>query len=141
MGNRKINNVLIIDDNEIDQFITQSVIKLAKCDAEVHSVSNVNEALYFLQKGLNGEIPIPELILLDIHMPVLNGWNFLTEYQKLSHALTDKIVLVMFSSSINKNDRKQAANFQEIADFIEKPITVDKFNKIEKENFHKYEYV
>ncbi|MDH5400425.1 MAG: response regulator [Cyclobacteriaceae bacterium] len=131
----ELRNILIIDDNEVDQFITRSVIELSGCEASIHKVTSVNEALSFLSEADQGAKPIPGLILLDIHMPVLNGWNFMLEYEKLNEELKNKIVLIMFSSSISQNDRKQVKEFSDISEFIEKPLMVEKFQEMVTKHF------
>ncbi|MDH5397323.1 MAG: response regulator [Cyclobacteriaceae bacterium] len=136
MTTKTLNKILIIDDNEIDQYITKSVIELAGIGDVTDVESNVSEALYYLQQCIDQGNPLPDLLLIDIHMPILNGWDFLTEYRKFTFDSGKEPVLIMFSSSINKNDRKHVVEFTEIAEFIEKPITVEKFQMIVEKHFN-----
>lgn len=73
---------------------------------------------------------IPELILLDLNMPIMDGWEFLQEFTKLRPKIARPIELYVVSSSINPTDMERARAIQEVSDYIVKPIQLNDFDKI-----------
>ena len=127
----QIRKVLIIDDDEISNFICKNTILKNGFSNEVKTVLSANEGLEYL-KG-SGEIP--DLVLLDINMPVLNGWDFLEEYKKIRESLEELPVVVMFSSSVHEADIEKARKDQDVQDYIIKPMTTDTLENIFNKHF------
>lgn len=126
--NKKLNRVLLIDDDEATNFLNRHVIENAGVADEIMTVLNGKEAIDFLSnKGAyekNGpELPQPMLILLDINMPVMDGWEFLEAYQKLPEKQKCHTIVVMVTTSFNPDDRKRAERIAELADYRNKPLT------------------
>jgi CheY-like chemotaxis protein len=78
-------------------------------------------------------VEFPEIIFLDINMPEMNGWDFLEALQELPSHLSNKCRIVMLSSSIDTADIRKARTYAMVEDFISKPLTVDKLNRIAAE--------
>lgn len=128
----KIETLLLIDDDLIYQFLTKKVIEESKIVDKIKIFSNGMEAIEFLNLVQNTPDKLPEVILLDIAMPIMDGWEFLEEYVLLKPKFHKKITLYVVSSSINPKDLEKAKSFTSVSDFIVKPITKEKLLHIIK---------
>ena len=117
---QKLSSILLIDDDEPTNFLHQLVINQADCTHHCTIVESGQEALDYLSSPEN---PIPDLVLLDINMPIMNGWDFLDAYQNLSIPHKDKIMVVMLTTSISLSEEEKAKNMKVIQDFRRKPLT------------------
>lgn len=117
--------VLIIDDDDIVLLVERKMLQ--RCSISNHPISfkGGNPAIEYL-KGINDEEDI--LILLDINMPQMNGWEFLIQLEELN--IKNKIYVIMVTSSIDRYDKEVAQNFKRVIGFIEKPITAQNCEKI-----------
>ncbi|WP_339921915.1 response regulator [uncultured Cyclobacterium sp.] len=131
---KKVNCILLIDDDEPTNFLHKIIIEDSGVADKVVAVQSGYEALEYLELKENGKYPQPDLIFLDINMPAMNGWEFLEEYNKLDEGIKGKIVVVMLTTSINPDDKKKALNKGYINGFLSKPLSKDMLEKlIEKE--------
>lgn len=129
MSNR-IDKVLIIDDDEISNFITESILEQSNKVKEISVVMSADEGIKHLAKLASKGSNLPSLILLDIKMPVKSGWDFLNEYKNLDDIDRSKIIIVMLSSSVYPDDVHKANTFEEVAGYLSKPITLDKVEEV-----------
>ncbi len=113
-------SVCIIDDDEIYQKIASRMIERAEVFSEALYFTHASEALVFLAS----ENQLPDLILLDINMPLMDGWQFLDEVEKSNPCVLDKSQVYIVSSSIAGSDREKAKLFPKLKGFITKPISV-----------------
>ncbi len=120
----------MIDDDEVYLFITNKLIQALSEDLEVSSFTDGEEAVEFLARCTEENIDLPEVILLDINMPFLDGWGFLTEFKKLKPKIDDKINIYMVSSSSREQDKQKAAQFQDLTGYVVKPLEEDKLVEI-----------
>ena len=131
--------VLLIDDDLATNFIHTKIIEKASIGAVVKAITNVREALEFLTfSGAyqnSNKILRPGLILLDINMPGLNGWDFMEAYHQLDQSMKAKAVVVMVSTSLNPDDENKALNDKEIVSFLSKPIRHEKLAEIVEQYF------
>jgi CheY-like chemotaxis protein len=120
---KKLNCIMLIDDNPDDNMIHERVIR--KADAAKHIIvrENALAALAYLQNKHLHEDAHPDLIFLDINMPGMNGWEFLLEYNKLDKELQGKVIVVMLTTSKNPDDKARALEFNIAFDFKTKPLT------------------
>lgn len=137
---KKLKSILLIDDDEATNFYNQLIINDADIADNVYIAVNGKDALDFLtNKGkYNSSLdfyPSPSLILLDINMPVMNGWSFMEEYQKLDDNQKAEIIIVMLTTSLNPEDKHRAENFKEIKEFMNKPLSVELLMEIYEKHF------
>ncbi|MFC6999226.1 response regulator [Rufibacter roseus] len=127
----KYQKVFLIDDDEIHNFLCESVIRNHQFASSVSSFLWAEEALEALTK-ITEQDPagFPEIIFLDINMPGMDGWEFIEEYKKLPNELTQNCLLFVLSSAVDKNDITHARNLSEVSDFFSKPLTTDILNII-----------
>ncbi|MEP2026135.1 MAG: response regulator [Reichenbachiella sp.] len=136
-----ISNILLVDDDPTSLFLQQHLLTdVCKFNGQIHECHNGKMALDYIEnKGefiSNGKTyPKPELILLDINMPVMNGFEFLDAYKVLPQELRGGIVISMLTSSLNKLDKDKAQNYKDVSDFITKPITKEQLLDIVNKHF------
>ncbi|MCU0444046.1 MAG: response regulator [Microscillaceae bacterium] len=133
----QISKVLVVDDNEIDTLICAKVIESHRLAKEVVVHNQPQEALNYLI-GLAQTHPdqFPDLIFLDLNMPVMDGWDFLQEYKKILVSISKKVILMVTSCTTDYKDFAEIKKHQEISGFMDKPITADKLKKIQEDFFN-----
>lgn len=127
---RPINLVALIEDDEIVKFIESKVIESTKLVNRIKTFSNGEEAINFLKIHSKTPNLLPEIILLDLNMPIMDGFEFLEKYILLKPKLGRKITIYVASSSISPADIDRINQVSEVSDYIIKPITKEKFEKI-----------
>jgi len=130
---KKLNCILLVEDNYADNYYNQFIITEADVCNFIPIALNGLEALdYMIKAGeLNQiEFPVPDIILLDINMPCMNGFEFLEKYKKLDEALKSKVLIVMLTTSINPEDRKRAKSYNEISEYLSKPLDIEILHEI-----------
>ncbi|WP_337042692.1 response regulator [Emticicia sp. 17c] len=128
-----IPKLLCIDDDETTLLLIEMVVKKAAFAKEVISITSASEALNYYHKlatSSEGGVVAPQLIFLDLNMPVMNGWEFLDEFVKTYAEQFSQTKVVILSSSTNPEDKEKAKNYPIIIGYIYKPITVDLLKKI-----------
>ncbi|MBA6314626.1 response regulator [Cellulophaga baltica] len=115
-------NFFIVDDDDIYQFTVIKTIKALNLAKKIIAFSDGEEALDFMIKNLHKDEELPDVILLDINMPIMDGFQFMEEYVKIKPKLGKKITIYMVSSSVDTVDIERAKKISEISDYIIKPI-------------------
>lgn len=115
--------VYLIDDDDIQNLINSKIIELVNKEIETITFEGGESALLSLK---NNDLDLPKLILLDINMPRMNGWEFIEKYENLGLDVPVYIV----TSSINKQDQEKSASYSAIKGFISKPLTKDSIAEI-----------
>lgn len=121
-----LKSLTLVDDDDTFVFLTTKVIEQTNLVDLIKVFGNGLDAINFLKENKNNVDALPEIILLDLSMPIMNGWQFLEEYTKLNPTIGKKITIYICSSSISPNDITRAKTIREVSDYIIKPITKDK---------------
>ena len=129
--NNKAISVLLVDDDEINNFISIKLIKKALLNTEIMACLNGKYAIEQLS-DIQRKDPnkLPDYILLDINMPIMNGWEFLDEYKRLNLDPLGKSKIYIISSSVFSNDINKARSYPLVKDFISKPLNVEKIKEL-----------
>ncbi|MFM6983589.1 MAG: response regulator [Chitinophagaceae bacterium] len=127
MSHKKI---CIIDDDKILIFLTRKLINSHDSTIEISEYGDGHEAVEFFKSNLQTETHYPDVIFLDISMPVMDGWEFLEEYGKIPQEIRKNIQLYMFSSSISAHDMERATSNPNVNDYLTKPLTKEKLVEI-----------
>lgn len=117
----KYKSILLVDDDEIFLEVIQRIILKKVPEIEVHAYCNPEEALDFVTN-----VKIPDLTLLDLNMPKLNGWDFIEELEKRRI----KCNLFMLTSSINAKDKEKSLQYDLVQDYLNKPLNVEKLDSL-----------
>ena len=132
----KLDCVLLIDDDNASNFYHTIIIEEEFAEGHIQAVQSAQEGLDFLlSKGSYAELPKPGIIFLDINMPGMDGWDFLTKYNELSKEIHERSIVVMLTTSVNPDDRERAANILLVRGFVPKPLTPEVFWQVVNENF------
>lgn len=127
--------MLLVDDDSATNFINEIVIRETGLVRQVVKASTGMQALEFLKIKINSKHPQPEIILLDINMPAMDGWEFMEAYRVLEEEQKAKIIVVMLTTSLNPDDEERARNIKEINDFRNKPLTAEIFIELVEKFF------
>lgn len=124
--------IAVVDDDSVYQFTASRTLKATALPHEIIQFNNGQEALTFLRGSVssNGNASLPDIIFLDINMPITDGWKFLEEFHELKTRLAKDIKIYMVSSSIDPRDQNRAKNIPEVTDYMEKPISMSKFAEV-----------
>ena len=130
--NIKAHKVMLVDDSDTDLFINETMIKYAHFSDNVISFTSSTKALNHLKSfdELTPAEEIPDVIFLDINMPLLNGFEFIREYQKLPEKIKDKCNIFLLSSTFNANDIKYGSENKDVVGLIARPLTLEILNEM-----------
>lgn len=126
---KKIDIACIIDDDPIFVFGTKKIMELANFCESFMVFPNGEEAINNLKPIVEAGGPsIPDVILLDLNMPIMDGWQFLDEFTKIP--CQKKIIIYIVTSSINPEDMEKAKRYDRISNYLVKPISVENLKGI-----------
>jgi CheY-like chemotaxis protein len=116
----KFRLILLVDDDETSNFIAQRQLQFARACDEIITVANGLEARHYICSCDD----LPDLVVLDINMPLMNGFEFLDWFDDSKYRGKSKVAI--YSTSIREEDRQQAQRYASVISYIEKPLTTDK---------------
>lgn len=127
----KFNDVFVVDDDKIFHFIIKKLLVHNNINVIPKFFENGLQAIEGIKTKLNkGENP-PDLILLDINMPILDGWQFLEEFKAIKDKLSKEIIIYIVSSSDDSTDKNKAKTYQsEVKNYYLKPMTAEDLKEI-----------
>ncbi|MGK7394426.1 MAG: response regulator [Candidatus Cyclobacteriaceae bacterium M3_2C_046] len=120
---KNIDLVMLVDDNDTDNFISKRIIEITKFADQVEIKNSGKSALEYLESNKDYPEKLPDIIFLDINMPIVDGFVFLYEFEKFSEQLKRKCKVIILSSSDNKRDIDKIVNNDHVIRFITKPLT------------------
>lgn len=127
----KAKSVYLIDDDEIFQFATKRFIEIKNLSKSIEIFANGKRALdHILTQKKGDDSFLPEIILLDLNMPIMDGWDFLMEMEKLDISMKQNTIVYILSSSIDDKDIARANKISLVRDYVIKPVDEEKLNKI-----------
>jgi len=117
-------NLLVIDDDDINIFIIKKIVEKTGFAVNMVAKTNGQLAIDYLEEIAGDTEQFPHLILVDINMPVLNGWEFIEAYEKMN--VRKAVDMYMLSSSVYENDIEKAKTYKVVKGFISKPLSIDR---------------
>ena len=122
-----VKNVFLIDDDATFVFLTKRIINTTGILTNISEFCDGQEAIQFLKANVNNVEVLPDIIFLDLSMPIMDGWEFLEEYALVEPQIKKGNRLYIFSSCISPHDIERAKQFSMVTDFIIKPLFKEKF--------------
>lgn len=134
---KKVDCILLVDDDEFDNYFHESNIRKAGVCNHIHIVYDGESALEYINKSLNGNAgyPKPDIIYLDINMPRMNGFEFIDEFRNLDEKFRSGIAIIILSTSGNPRDVSAAMSYNEVKEFQNKPLTVEMIHETVEKYF------
>jgi CheY-like chemotaxis protein len=126
----RFKKVLLIDDNEIDNFINERMISASNFSSEVIVKNSTDESLIYL-KSLSDVNEFPQVIFLDLNMPGKDGFSFLSEFENLNEGLKLNCKIIVLSSSISPDDINKASTNKFVYKYVNKPLNEKYLNAID----------
>ena len=117
-------NLLVIDDDDINIFIIKKIVEKTGFAVNMVAKTNGQLAIDYLEEIAGDPEQFPHLILVDINMPVLNGWEFIEAYENMN--INKAVDMYMLSSSVYENDIEKAKTYNVVKGFISKPLSIDR---------------
>ena len=134
MAGKKYRTVMLIDDNETDNLINQKMIEAAAITDNIYTHTGAKSAIEFLrnmEKLDVSEKVLRDVIILDIDMPLMDGFQFLDQFEKLSNTTKNKCKIVMLTSSINPQDFNRSKKYDNVKLYLNKPLSHESILKLE----------
>ena len=122
--------ICIVDDDDVYKYTVTKSIEKNKLAKKVLIFSDGEEAINFMIDNVANSNHLPDIIFLDINMPIMDGFQFMDEYVKLKPFVGKKIIIYMVTSSIDDADIERAKKISDISDYIVKPIKVEQLTEI-----------
>lgn len=130
MENKTYKCVMLVDDNDVDNYISQRMIELSHFSEKTIVKNNGKSALEYLEENQHDASMLPDIIFLDISMPIVDGYVFLYEFEKFSDVLKNKSKVVILTSSDNKQDIDRMTDNEFVFKYVTKPLTDNTLNEI-----------
>jgi CheY-like chemotaxis protein len=114
--------VLLVDDNDTDNLIGKRIIEISKFAVKVDVINSAKKALEFLEQHMQNADQLPDVLFLDINMPIIDGFEFLERFEKMSETIKNTTRVVILSSSDSEKDIERIADNPRVIKFITKPL-------------------
>lgn len=121
----KINSILLIDDNKEDNFIHSRIIRKSNLVDQIIVKNYAEDALALINSNVSDDSNFPQIILVDINMPRMNGWEFLETLEKKFSTVHQKFLVCLLTTSENPDDLIKSQNHMLVSKFISKPLTLN----------------
>ncbi|WP_036154761.1 response regulator [Maribacter forsetii] len=132
----RLNTILLVDDDDASNFLHSIFINKLDMDVNINSALNGQEAIDFILGKGQEQLELPCMVMLDLRMPVMDGWQFMDAYDALvPKKLKDQITIVLVTISDNKEDKERAADDKYVADFAQKPLSDETFKALIQKHY------
>lgn len=121
---------IVIDDSKLNCFIAEKLIRNNESAVSVQVFMEATEALEYINNRTDIQFPSRTLIIVDIQMPVMNGFEFVESFEKLPETIKVQYEIFMISSSINENDHNRISNYPSVKKLLQKPLTKEMLSYI-----------
>ena len=122
--------ILLVDDDEINNFLSNELIRFYQPNVAIISMLYVEEALEYLSQKIIQKQELPEIILVDINMPHLNGWDFMDAFEKMEAEAIKNVRVYVYTSSIYYKDLEKVKSYKSVIKLITKPFTDEMISEI-----------
>lgn len=130
--------ILLVDDDDATNFYHRKIINRMQENNIIYEVNNGKEAIAFVEKNIkstdNNEKSDSILILLDINMPLINGWEFLDYFQNKEPSFQKKCLILILTTSLNPDDEKKAATYSSVKGYLKKPLNLYELQELIQKN-------
>lgn len=123
-------DIILVDDDDVYLFVATHIFKSLSRELSIESFTDGEQALTFFKECAQFQYDTPDVLLLDINMPFLDGWSFLNEYEKLKPGLKSKVHIYLVTSSNRERDRQRANQYKDLESYIVKPVSRSKLKKV-----------
>lgn len=132
MQAKKLNCILLVDDDPTTNFLNKRLLAKMEVVDHIKEARNGIEALKYLRQTETEPegCPMPDLILLDLNMPMMDGWEFLDAYQQLPEHLRRSLVIVMLTTSLREEDQVRANRISDVRTLIHKPLNREMMSEV-----------
>ena len=128
---KKVSSFIIVDDDPFNNSLCKFVIKTVMSDADIIDFTYPEKALEYIETTYTNSANVyPTILLLDINMPLLSGWDFLERYEQFSDYLKQQFTIYILSSSVDWDDKEKAAANKLVKDYLIKPLTKESVEQI-----------
>ncbi|MBY0542914.1 MAG: response regulator [Sphingobacteriaceae bacterium] len=121
-------NLLVIDDDDINIFIIKKIVEKTGLDINMVSKGNGQQAIDYIKDSIANPEQFPNLMLIDINMPIMNGWEFIEAYQMLN--IQQSVDMYILSSSVYENDIEKTKSYTSVKGFISKPLSIERLKEL-----------
>ncbi|MBV7531501.1 response regulator [Chitinophaga sp. sic0106] len=118
-----IDMIFIVDDDPIHQQIAKIMIERQGISTNIRVFSDAQDVLDYFRENTNVAAALPDLILLDLNMPVMDGWEFLEEYATFQAELPKSIKIFVLTSSIDEKDKERVRSYSFVSGYLTKPLS------------------
>ncbi len=126
----KFQNVLLVEDDPITIMVCERIITMIDFAHHIKSLANGEDAINHIKTLITTDQDIPEIIFLDINMPIMNGWEFLENFEKIKDDMRSVPRIFILSSTVDPEDFKKAQAYSAVESFISKPLTKEHLQRI-----------
>jgi len=138
---KKFKSVLLVDDDPTINFVHKLFLTEWEVTDQIYTAANGQEALDFLDQNEDfGQSP-PSMILLDINMPVMNGFEFLEAYELLPDSKKASVIMAMLTTSLHEKDREKASKFINLDSYMSKPLEKEQLMKVIAKYWNEFEEI
>jgi CheY-like chemotaxis protein len=130
---KTLKNIALVDDDLVYTFLSKKAIESSNLAERIDVFGNGKDAIDFIKENISNPDLMPDIIFLDISMPVMDGWQFLEEFTLLEPEIGKIIRIYVCSSSISPNDVAKVKSISAVSDYIIKPIAKEKLLALLKE--------